>query len=197
MTPRRQVALAVGLLAVALAAPKAWAGGAADQLSAQIGRVVSILDDQELKQPAGRPERHQAIRGVVDGIFDYREISRRSLGQHWQTRTPGERDEFVRLFGDLFGRVYVGRLETFNAERITVLGDTIDGDRAVVRTKIVTKQGDEIPVDYRMLRRGGHWYAYDLVIAGMSLVASYHAQFDKVIQRTSFQQLVKQVREKQ
>jgi len=66
-----------------------------------------------------------------------------------------------------------------------------------VRTRVVTRQGTEIPVDYRMLRRGDRWRAYDVAIEGVSLVANYRSQFDKIIRRASFQQLVKQVREKQ
>ena len=76
-------------------------------------------------------------------------------------------------------------------------GDSVDGDLVTVRTRVVTRQGTEIPVDYRMLRRGDGWRAYDVTIEGVSLVANYRSQFDKIIRRASFQQLVKQVREKQ
>ena len=195
--PRRRVALALGLLAVTLVAPKAWAGEPADQLLAQIDQVVKVLDDPELKQPAKRQERLQEIRLVANNLLDYEEITKRSLGRHWQTRTAVERDEFVQVFGDLLERAYIGRLETFNGEKIAILGDAIDGDQAVVRTKVVTRQGAEIPVDYRMLRRGDRWRACDVVIEGISLVANYRAQFDRIIQHTSYQQLVRQVREKQ
>lgn len=189
--------LALGLLALALVAPKAWAGEPADQLLAQIDQVLKVLDDPELKEPAKRQERRQAIRLVANNLLDYEEITKRSLGRHWQTRTAAERDEFVQVFGDLLERAYIGRIETFNGEKIAILGDAIDGDQAVVRTKIVTKQGTEIPVDYRMLRRGDRWRAYDVVIEAISLVANYRAQFDRIIQHTSYQQLVRQVREKQ
>ncbi|MGH7276560.1 MAG: ABC transporter substrate-binding protein [Candidatus Rokuibacteriota bacterium] len=189
--------LALGLLALALVAPKAWAGEPAEQLLAQIDQVLKVLDDPELKEPAKRQERRQAIRLVANNLLDYEEITKRSLGRHWQTRTAAERDEFVQVFGDLLERAYIGRIETFNGEKIAILGDAIDGDQAVVRTKIVTKQGTEIPVDYRMLRRGDRWRAYDVVIEAISLVANYRAQFDRIIQHTSYQQLVRQVREKQ
>lgn len=197
ITPRYGVALAIGLLAVALVAPKAWAGEPADQLLAQLDQLQKVLDDQQLKQPAKLQERRQAIRRVANDVLDYEEITKRSLGRHWQMRTAEERHEFIQIFGDLLERAYIGRLATFNGEKVAFLGEAIDGDQAVVRTKIVTKQGAEIPVDYRMLRRGDRWRAYDLDIEGISLVANYRAQFDKIIQHTSYQQLVKQVREKQ
>ena len=101
------------------------------------------------------------------------------------------------MFGDLLERAYIGKIELYSGEKVAFLGDAIDGELATVRTRIVTKQGTEIPVDYRMLRRGDRWRAYDVIIEGVSLVANYRTQFDKVIQRTSYQQLVQQVRARQ
>ncbi len=197
MTPRRILATAAALVVAVALQPRAWAGQPADQLFAHIDEVLRILDDAELRKPAKSQEQRQAIRRIANDIFDFEEISRRSLGRHWQARTATERDEFVQLFGDLLERAYFGRIESYSGEKVAFLGDAIDGDLATVRTKIVTKQGSEIPVDYRMLRRGDRWRAYDVVIEGVSLVANYRAQFDKIIQRTSYQQLVKQVRERQ
>jgi len=197
MTPRRVLATAAALVVAVALQPRAWAGQPADQLFAHIDEVLRILDDAEIRKPAKSQEQRQAIRRIANDIFDFEEISRRSLGRHWQARTATERDEFVQLFGDLLERAYFGRIESYSGEKVAFLGDAIDGDLATVRTKIVTKQGSEIPVDYRMLRRGDRWRAYDVVIEGVSLVANYRAQFDKIIQRTSYQQLVKQVRERQ
>lgn len=198
MNAGRLGALAAALSLVAtLQAPHAWAGEPADQLFARIDLVLKVLDDPELKTPARAQDRRQAVRRIASDILDVEEISRRSLGRHWDSRTASERDEFTRLFGELLERLYIARLETYSGERIALLGDTTEGDLATVQTQILTKGGAAIPVEYRMLRRGDHWRAFDVVIGGISLVASYRAQFDKVIQRTSFQQLVKQVREKQ
>ena len=197
MTPRRVLAAAAALVVAVSLQPRAWAGQPADQLFAHIDAVLRILDDTELRQPGKSQERRQAIRRIANDIFDFEEISRRTLGRHWQARTAAERDEFIQVFGDLLERSYIGKIETYSGDKVALLGDAIDGDLATVRTRIVTRQGSEIPVDYRMLRRGERWRAYDVVIEGVSLVANYRAQFDKIIQRTSYQQLVKQVREKQ
>ncbi|MBI2016406.1 MAG: ABC transporter substrate-binding protein [Candidatus Rokubacteria bacterium] len=195
---RRGLALGLALTATALvAAPPAWAGPPADQLFARIDQVLRTLDDPELKQPVRAPERRQTIRRIAGDIFDFEEIARRSLGRHWQARTPAERQEFVRVFGDLLERAYIGKIELYSGEKVAFLGDAIDGELATVLTCIVTRQGTEIPVDYRMLRRGDRWRAYDVIIEGVSLVANYRTQFDKVIQRTSYQQLVQQVRARQ
>ncbi len=198
MIPGRFMALVAALLLVAAAlVPIAWAGEPADQLSAQIALVLKVVDDPELRKPGREQERRQALLGVAREILDIEEFSRRTLGRHWEARTAAEREEFMQLFGDLLERLYIGKLETYSDEKIMFLGDTTEGDLATVQTKIVTKQGTEIPVEYRMLQRGDRWRACDVVIGGISLVANYRAQFDKIIRRTSYQQLVKQVREKQ
>ncbi len=87
--------------------------------------------------------------------------------------------------------------DLYNGEKVAYLGDTVDGDQAVVRTKINTRQGSEIPVEYRMHRTGDRWLAYDVAIEGVSLVANYRAQFNRIIQASSAQGLVQRLRAKQ
>jgi phospholipid transport system substrate-binding protein len=176
----------------------AWAGPLSDQLRGQVDRVIKVLEDPELKREGRLPERRTAIRRIVSEIFDFNETTRRSLGQHWQARTPHEREEIVRLYSDLLERSYIGKIEMYSGERIQVVGDTVEGDQATVRTRLVTKAGTEIPVDYRMHRVGGdRWLAYDVAVEGVSMVANYRAQFNKIIQASSAQALVKRLRAKQ
>jgi len=197
MSARARVTLVAALLLVAAAlAPQAWAGEPADQLSARITKVLKVLGDPQLKKTERAQERRLAVRRIATEILDVEEISRRCLGRHWDARSARERQEFMQVFGELLERAYIARLESYSDEKIAVLGDAVEGDRAIVRTKVVTRRGAEIPVDYRMLRRGKSWRAYDVVLGGFSLVDSYRAQFDKVIERTSYRQLVQQVREK-
>lgn len=195
-TPRTAVA-AVALWLVALLAAPAWAGQAADHLVASIDRVLKVLDDPALKQSAKVEERREAIRRYAGELFDFEEMTRRSLERHWDARTPAERAEFVQLFHHLLERSFIGKLDLYNGEKVAILGEAIDGDEVMVNTQVVTSQGDKVPVDYRMVRRGDRWRACDIVLGGVSIVENYRAQFDKIIQRASYAQLVKLVREKQ
>ena len=188
------VALALALVAGAVA--PARAGAPTDQLSARIDQVLKVLGDHDLKAPAKATERREALRRLAFEVFDFEELAKRCLARHWEARTPAERSESVQLLADLLERSYVGRMDAYSGERVVMLGDTIDGELAVVKTRIVTKQGTEIPVDYRMLQRGDRWRVYDVHIEGVSLVASYRSQFDRILQRASFQQLVNQVKER-
>ncbi len=194
---QNRVVLAVLLaLTVALAGPAA-AGPPTDQLRTQIERVLKTLEDPELKKEGLAVQRRKAVRKIADDIFDFGETAKRSLARHWQARTPAEREEFVSLFADLLERSYISKIELFNGERITFVGETVDGDLALVRSQIITRQGTEIPVEYRMLRRGERWLAYDVVIEGVSLVANYRTQFNKIIQTSSYEELVRKMKTKQ
>ncbi len=191
----RQFSIVTASLILAVGAAHGWAETPAGEVRLQIERVVKVLADPGLKAPGREQQRHAAIRQIGEETFDLGEMTRRTLGPHWQGLTEAERAEFVTLFADLLDRAYFTRIAAYNGEKITVLGDSIDGDLATVRTRIVTPQG-EIPVDYRMLRRGDRWVVYDVLIEGVSLVANYRAQFNKIIQTSSYQALVGKLKAK-
>ena len=184
------------LLPVVLAGPqRVWAGAPTDQLRTQIDKAVKILEDPELKK---KPvERRAAVRQVANDIFDFSETAKRSLARHWAPRTQAERDEFVSLFSDLLERSYIGKIELYGGEKIHFVGESLEGEGAVVRTKLITKQATEIPIDYRMLHRGERWLVYDVVIEGVSLISNYRTQFNKIITTSSFQDLLKKMKTKQ
>ena len=190
---------AVVLMLATLAVDRpAWAGPPTDQLRAQMDHVIKILEDPDLKREGRQLERRGAIRRVANEIFDFTETTRRSLGQHWHARTAPEREEIVRLYADLLERSYIGKIELYSGERIQFVGDTVDGDQATVRTRLVTKAGTEIPVDYRMHRvTGDRWLTYDVAIEGVSMVANYRAQFNKIIQTSGYKALVSKLTAKQ
>ncbi|MBI4256350.1 MAG: ABC transporter substrate-binding protein, partial [Candidatus Rokubacteria bacterium] len=136
-------------------------------------------------------------RRIANDIFDFSETAKRSLARHWQSRTPAEREEFVQLFGDLLERSYISKIELYGGEKIGYIGESMDGDLATVRTRIVTRHGSEIPIDYKMHHLGSRWLVYDVTIEGVSLVANYRTQFNKIIQTSSYAELVKRMKTKQ
>ena len=194
----RRLALALALVLSAVIVLPAAAGAPSDQLKSQIDRVLKTLDDPELKKEGRAKERRTAVRKIANDIFDFGETARRSLGRHWQPRTPAERDEFVQLFSDLLERSYISKVELYGGEKIQYLGDTIDEQtQAKVQTKLLTKSGSDIPIEYRMHKKGERWLVYDVIIEGVSLIANYRTQFNKIIQTSSYQELVKKMKSKQ
>jgi phospholipid transport system substrate-binding protein len=194
---RAVLVVALALVGVIATDARVVAGAPTEQLRTQIDRVIKTLEDPELLKEHRAVERRKAVRKIAEEIFDFPETAKRSLGRHWAARTPAERDEFVKLFADLMERSYISKIELYGGEKIGFSGDTVEGDIATVKSRIVTKGGSEIPIDYRMLRKGDRWLVYDVSIEGVSLVANYRTQFNKIIQTSSYQELVKKLKTKQ
>jgi phospholipid transport system substrate-binding protein len=176
-----------------LPAVPASAGAPTDQLRKQVDQVVHVLDNPALKEKAAR---HDAVRKIAGEIFDYNEMAKRSLGTHWASRTPEQKQEFVSLFSDLLDRAYFSKIELYQGEKVRYGTETVDGDQATVKTMIVTPSGSEIPVDYRMHQTDGRWTVYDVSIQGVSLVANYRTQFNRVVTTESYESLVQKLKDK-
>ena len=185
--------LAAGVLAgLLVVSSPAWAGAPSDQLKGSVDKVVQILDDPQLK--SDNAARRTAVRQVANNIFDWGETAKRALGPHWQNLSDKDRQEFVGLFSDLLEGSYIAKIEQYSGERVKYVGESLESDTATVKTRIMTKNGTEVPVDYRMLREGDRWRVYDVIIEGVSLVANYRTQFNKIIQTASYDELVKRLR---
>ena len=189
------IAISVAWLLVAESAVASPAVGPREAVEAAVARVLSIVQDG---QAAGAPvaDRSGEIRRIAGEMFDFDEISRRALSRYWQALTPEEQGEFVTLFRDLLERSYVTQIEASGGERITFVGESIGGDSATVRSKVVTRQGTEIPLDYRLHLRDGRWRIYDVVVGWISFVASYRTQFDRVIRMESYNALRERLQKK-
>jgi len=188
--------LMLGLLAGAgvYAPGPARAGAPTDQLKAAVEQIVRVLEDPSLRAGARAPERRAAIRKEAEGVFDFAETAKRALGRHWQGLSDKDRQEFTGLFTDLIERAYISKIERYSGERIAYAGESVEGGLATVRTRFVTKQGTEVPVDYRMQQRSDRWLVYDVSVEGVSLINNYRTQFDKIIQTSSYAELVRKMK---
>jgi phospholipid transport system substrate-binding protein len=173
------------------------AGAPAQEIQGAIEKVIMILKDPTLKAESKRPERLDQLRKVVYSKFDFPEMAKRSLGAQWQRRSAEEQREFVKLFTDLMENGYMSNLEGYDGERVIIAGEKQDQEFAEVDTKVVTKKGEEIAVNYRLLQAGGAWKIYDVVVENISLVNNYRSQFNRVIARSSFDELVQKMKDKQ
>lgn len=182
-------------LALLVAAP-ARAGTPTETLRAFFGSANTILHSADIAR--GLDEPRQAIRVLVDQVFDYQEAAELVLGPVWQTRTPPQQAEFVRLFADFLERGFVAMIgskaSVANGVSVQYLGEAIDGESATVSTTVLTRSGSDLPVDYSMLRWDGRWMVRDVVIEGVSLIANYRAQFSRVIRTSSYAALISRMR---
>lgn len=177
-------------------APPAAAATPTETLKNYGDVVLKILEDPALKSSERKNQRRAAVRKVAEDVFDLSETAKRALGPHWQQRTPAEREEFTQLFADLLETTYIARIDEYGGERIRYVGEKIDGNNAVVQTRVITRKGTEVPVEARMLRRGDKWLIYDVILESVSLIANYRAQFDKIIRTSSYGELVKRLKDR-
>jgi phospholipid transport system substrate-binding protein len=183
------------LLILGIAVP-GLAGEPTDQVKRTTDKILSIVSDPTLKAASKAGERRKRIRSAVDERFDWEEMVRRSLARHWAQRTDEEKKEFVRLFGELLEQTYLDKVEGYSGEKVQYEGETIDGDYAVVKLKIITKKNVDIPVEYRLNKKGSEWLVYDLSIEGVSLINNYRTQFNSIISESSYGDLVKRLKAK-
>jgi phospholipid transport system substrate-binding protein len=159
-------------------------------------QVMTILNDPALKN--NKEKRRQLVMDVVEGLIDWQEVARRALAQHWRKRNPHEQQEFVALFRDLLKRTYSEKLDIYAGEKIVYESESIEGNRAIVKTKVInSKKGEEFFVEYRLLKRGERWLGYDMVIEGISAVNNYRTQFNEVITGSSYDALIKRMKSKE
>ena len=194
MSYRRWTCLVVLSIALLLTTARGAAAGApTDQLRQHIDEVLKVVQSPE----HGTPAEAKVIRTIATKIFDFQETAKRSLGPHWQQRTPPQREEFTKLFTDLLEHSYVTRIQQYAGEKIEYVSETVEGDQATVKTRIVTKKGTEVPIEYRMMRESDQWRVYDVMIEGVSLISNYRTQFNKIIRTSSYDDLIAKMRAKE
>jgi phospholipid transport system substrate-binding protein len=157
--------------------------------------VFHILEDENLKDPAKLIPRRHMLEEVIAARFDYTEMSKRALASHWVPLTTGERAEFVELFKTFLSDRYAEKIEGYSGELVSYLSERIEGNYAEVRTELRSSKVS-IPMDYRLFSIEGRWHAYDIIVDGVSLVKNYRSQFDKIIRTSSYQELVRRLRER-
>lgn len=180
-------------LALLLGASQACAAPLED-VKKTVDEVVRIVSDKEMKK--NDLKRRQALKRSISTIFDYSEMAKRSLGKHWNDRTPAEKKQFAELFASLLENSYASKIESYNNEKIIYLKENLDGDHAEVKSKVLTAKRDEFTLDYRLVNQNGKWLAYDVVIEGVSLVSNYRTQFNKIITANGYPELVKKLQNK-
>jgi phospholipid transport system substrate-binding protein len=146
-----------------------------------------VFRDSELQGAGQGAQRRERIRAIISDAFDFRSMARESLGSQWNQLTPEQQDDFVQLFGDLFKASYSNLVLKFLGEREAVYGEeVVQSDHALVRTTLRDRQGDELPVDYRLVDDTGRWRVHDVIVDGVSLAGNYRGQFSRVIQTSSY-----------
>jgi phospholipid transport system substrate-binding protein len=198
--PMKQPLLVCGLTIVvfvlSFSMPSAgFAASATESVKRTIDQVLQILQDKEMKKPDRAEERRRLIEKTIGDRFGWEEMAKRTLGAQWAKVNEKQRLEFVDLFRTLLTNTYIGRIESYSGEQIQYINERLQDGFAEVRTKVSSGK-TEFPMDYRLLNKSGDWHVYDIVLDGVSLVANYRGQFNKIIHSSGYDDLVEKLRTK-
>ena len=160
-----------------------------------VSQTLGVLQDQELKKPERTDERVTRLKQIADLRFDYGEMAKRSLGGQWDKLVERERQEFVDLFIEFLTATYVEKIHSYSGEEVKFLNERLEGNYAEVKSIMVGKK-TEIPLDYRLMLKGGDWKAYDVLVDGISMVRNYRGQFAAILRSSSYEHLVQMLRAK-
>jgi len=188
--------IAVLITAIGLVSADVLAGLPTDQIKATVDKALIVLKDPRFKPPAKQQERRDQLKQILFTRFDFAEMAKRSLGANWRRRTPQEQEEFVRLFTDLLERAYADIIESYTYEKIAYVNEKVDGTYADVNSKIVTARGEEYTINYKAQLAGNEWKVYDVVAENVSLVNNYRSQFTRVIANSSYEELIRRLKDK-
>lgn len=172
------------------------AGEPTEQIRAAIDQGVQILNSAKLDSKSQRADVINRLREVVYPLFDFREMAMRSLGSHWRRLTSRQQDEFASLFTELLEKTYADRIDLYEEQKVVYGRETLDKDYAQVDTRIIGKNRESYSVSYKLHLVNGNWRIYDIVAENISLVNNYRSQFNRVIVNSSFEDLVKRLKEK-
>jgi|SRR5437870_937596 len=188
--------VSVSLLFSFIAVASLNAGEPLDVVKSAADRVIQVLRDPKLLSKDKKKERVERLKEIVDPLFDYEEMAKRALGPHWRRRTPAEQEEFVKLFRDFIEKIYSDKIDLYEGERIVFGRETIDQDFAQVESIVINAKREEFVIVYKLRRADGKWKVYDAVVENISVVNNYRSQFDRVINSSSYEELVKRLKEK-
>jgi len=174
----------------------AYAGSPIETVKGHVDKVIDVLRDSALKGGSGEKIRKDKIRLISEKMFDYTELSRRTLGLNWNKFTTEQQKEFIELYKSILEGAYVDRIMSYTDEKIIFNKENPLSEKTVeVQTTIVTKKAD-IPIFYRVILKGGEWRVYDVIIEGVSLVSNYRSQFSQILANKSPEGLLDTLRKK-
>jgi phospholipid transport system substrate-binding protein len=172
------------------------AHGAEATIRKTVDAAFAVLKDPALAKRDKRHQRIASLREIADHVFDWSEMARGSLGAHWRSLAPAERNKFVEVFKDVLAAQYIDDIDRFQGtEKVTVDGSTPEGDDVTVKTTLITASRDKVPINYRMRREKADWRVVDISIEGVSLVNHFRQTFSNALANMTVEQLIERLKE--
>lgn len=173
-----------------------YAGTPQNTVEGHVKNVLNVLRDPALKGDKAKKVKKEKVRTISEKMFDFSELSKRTLGMNWKNLNPDQQKEFIDLYKDILEDAYMDRIMSYSDERVVFQKETmLSDDTAEVQSNIITKKA-EIPIYYRVIMKDGNWRVYDVIIEGVSLIKNYRTQFREILANKSPEELLKVLRKK-
>lgn len=185
------------ILAICLMLPlQSYAATPKETVEKGVNNLLKTLGDPAFK--AQTKDQQIATLGTeIEKVFDFTELSKRTLGRDWKKMSAAQQTEFVKLFKQLLQGVYADRLLEYSDQKVIFDKEiTPKKGRAEVQSYLQTSDGKKIPLFYRLTDKGGSWKVYDVVIEGVSMVKNYRTQFRDILAKDSPDKLLEILRDK-
>ena len=161
-----------------------------------VNQLLKTLGDPVFKAKS-KDQQIAVIGKEIEQVFDFKELSKRTLGKSWKKMSADQQTEFVNLFKKLLQGVYADRLLAYSDQKIIFDKEVmLKKGRAEVQSYLQTSDGNKIPMFYRLSDKSGSWKAYDIIIEGVSMVKNYRTQFRQIISKDSPDKLLEILRKK-
>jgi phospholipid transport system substrate-binding protein len=171
---------------------------AADVMSELKESIQAVIDTIKNKQKATTPEaqavQRKKIFSIAQSFFNFKEMSKRTLGKEWKQIPKEKQDRFAHLFARFLANIYYKRLEEYTNETVKYLEQRQHKNKLMIKTLVVT-QKNEIPMNYKLLK-SDRWRVYDISIEGVSLVRNYRSQFHKILRKKGIEELMNMMSQK-
>ncbi|MEQ8662708.1 MAG: ABC transporter substrate-binding protein [Gammaproteobacteria bacterium] len=157
-----------------------------------VDAVIAVLGDGAMNEATKKRQ----VRNIIGVHFDYAAMSSRVLATNWSKASKDQRRRFTALFRELLSNTYWRKISGYSNEGVDYTGAHLRSAKlATVNTVIRTDTAD-IPVDYKLYLRDGHWMAYDVVIEQISLVRNYRASFHDIVHQAGIDGLIAELETK-
>ncbi len=184
------------LILLLIIPPLAYSAASSETLKEHINKILEVLRNPDLKGESGKKVKQEKIRSISEEMFDFTELSKRSLGQNWNKLNAGQQEEFTKLFKSLLETVYADKITSYTDERIIFKEEITLSEKTVEVPTVIVSKTSEIPINYRLLQEKGRWKVYDVVIEGVSLVNNYRTQFREILANKTPEALLDILRKK-
>jgi len=173
-----------------------YAGMPLTTVEGHVDKVLNVLRDPALKGDKAKKAKKEKVRAISEKMFDFTELSKRTLGTNWKNFNPDQQKEFIELYKDILEDAYMDRITSYTDEKVVFQKEImLSDDTAEVQSNIITKKA-EIPIYYRVILKDDSWRVYDVIIEGVSLVKNYRTQFREILANKSPEELLKTLRKK-